>query len=498
MSAASNYYSGSYNYENGGNIYVHLHVKNIGRALNGNPISSSQVVEIFKQSKKQALNASKTQFKILFKNSLDEKSVMLLNEAFNNDNLMTELQNEMSKKFQEALAIDKMQSLMAIQRSGIATDKFAQTILKNSEKSIENFNILLNSLAQASKLLGTDSGARLAALLSHQNKIGNRKQLGSFLLNALSVFEKQNDKVLMTNLEIQQAQQIAGTIKSLARALEKGKTGGGQTLGKSAIRRMIQSIFNTGFAESISAILKETAYVSLDESFKTFLSGSSAVQIEYSNEFGQVVGKSKGQAAYGKADVMFNNVQMKINSTDKQISLNVGISDKFYKTNYFPGLKGNKNNNLYSAGAGGPLVQALWSSFGSNLRYLYYAYNTLGHGNRVGWIQTQRALNEVILTRQIIRLFASRGGNEDFAQFMFVNGQIIPIWNIIMSTMEDISLSSSFNGQESQPVTLSITGREDIQKATQNYRKTLDQRIYNVNKAVQRAKITAHVNLNNL
>jgi len=52
-------------------------------------------------------------------------------------------------------------------------------------------------------------------------------------------------------------------------------------------------------------------------------------------------------------------------------------------------------------------------------------------------------LNEVILTRQIIRLFSSRGGNEDFAQFMFVNGQIVPIWDIIMSTIENISLSSA-------------------------------------------------------
>ena len=81
---------------------------------------------------------------------------------------------------------------------------------------------------------------------------------------------------------------------------------------------------------------------------------------------------------------------------------------------------------------------------------------------------------------------------------MFVNGQIIPIWDIIMSTINDISLSSSQHGQHSQPVTLFITGCGDIQSAAQNYRNTIDERVYNVNKAVQRAKITAHVNLNNL
>jgi len=41
MSAASNYYSGSYDYNNGGNIYVHLHVQNIGRAMNGSSVAPS-------------------------------------------------------------------------------------------------------------------------------------------------------------------------------------------------------------------------------------------------------------------------------------------------------------------------------------------------------------------------------------------------------------------------------------------------------------------------
>lgn len=497
MSVALNYYSGSYDYDNGGNIYVHLHVKNIGRAMGGDSVDPSSVASIFRERKKQALEASKTQFKTLFKNSLDNKSVELLNQVFNNDDLMTELQKEMGKKFQQALSVDKMQSLMDIQRS-VATGKLAASILANSQRSIKDFDTLLQSLSRAAELLGTESGARLAILLSHQHKIGNSQQLGDFLLNALSTFEKQNQKILLTDLELQQADQVVSNIRALANALSTGVTAGNKKLTQSAMVKMVENIFNTGFAESISAMLKNTAYVALDQTFKAALTGSEKVQIQYSNEFGQAIANSLGQAAYGKADAFFNNVKIKLDGSNKQVTLNVGISDKFYKLNEFPGLKGNKNKNSYSAGSGGSLSQALWSSFGSNLRYLYYAYNTLGHGNRKGWDQAQGALNEVILTRQIVRLFASRGGNADFAQFMFVNGQIIPIWDIIMSTVNDISLSSSQHGQHSQPVTLSITGHGDIQSAAQNYRKTIDERIYNVNKAVQRAKITAHINLNNL
>ena len=495
MSIALNYYSGSYNYNNSGNIYVHLHARNIGRAMEGQPINPSSVVNIFKERKQQAFEASKNQFRTLFKNSLDSKSIELLNQVFDNDDLMTELQEEMGKKFQQALSIDKMQALMDLQKT-VATGKMAASILSKSQKSIKDFDILLQSLSQAAQLLGTESGARLAMLLSHQHEINNSRQLGKFLLDALSKFKKQNQKALLTDLEIQQATQISGHIKALANALATGKTGNKKkkNLTQSAIVKLVENIFNTGFAESISAILKNTVYVTLDETFKASLTGSQRVQIQYSNEFGNIIASSLGQKAYGKADAFFDNVKIKLEGSNKQVTLNVGISDKFYKLNYFPGLKGNKNKNSYSASSGGSLYQALWSSFGSNLRYLYYAYNTLGHGNEEGWSQAQGALNEVILTRQIVRLFASRGGNEDFAQFMFVNGQILPIWDIIMSTIKDISSFSSY----SQPVTLSIADYNKIQNSAQNYEETLDQRIYNVNRDIQNAKISAHVNLNNL
>lgn len=497
MSAASEYYSGTYDYSGGGDIYVHLHVGNIGKAMNGSPIPSGQVANIFRERKNQALQASKTQFKNLFKNSLNKESAELLNEVFNNDDLMSNLQNEMAAKFQQSLAIDKMQALMSIQRSGIATGKFAQSLLSNSKQSIQSFDILLNSLASAASLLNTDSGARLAALLSHQHHATNTQQFGDFLLQALLIFEKQNQKVFLSELEIQQADQIIENIKALGRALQTGKTGSKESLTKGAIIKMVENIFNTGFAESISAMLVNTACLSIDETLAS-LTGSKGVKIQYSNEFGQAIANSQGKKSFGKADAMFKNVKMKINGSDKQIVLDIGISDKFYKLNNFPGLEGNNNRNLYSSGSGGSLVQALASTFGSNLRYLYYAYNTLGHGNRSGWSQAQGALNEVILTRQIVRLFASRGGNEDFAQFMFVNGQIIPIWNIIMSTLKNISLSASQSGAKSQPVTLSITDRGDIQKAAQSRKKTTLERIYSVNKAVRKAKIKAQLNLNYL
>lgn len=504
MSAAANYYSGSYDYGDGGNIYVHLHVANIGHAMGGQPVPPSEVADIFKQRKKQALQASKKQFKTLFMNSLNKNGAALLQEVFNNDDLITELQRQIGSKFEQTLATDKMQKLMEIERSGVATNHFAQAILGNSEvkQPIKIFNTLLESLSQACDLLKNNFGGAFAAILDQGiGTIRTSSQMGEFLLNAINQFQRNNNKKLMTRLQIQQGNQIMGTINALGNALSTGLTGGGNKLTKDAIRKMIQSIFNTGFAESISAIIKATAYVSMDNTFKASLTGSTKAEIQYSDEFGNIVAKSKGESAYGKADAFFNNVQIKLNGNGSignnvVINMNIGISDKFYKTSFFPGLKGYQNDQSYSSGKGGSLVEALWSSFGSNLKYLYYAYNTVGHGDRSGWGIAQGALNEVILTRQIVRLFAARGGNEDFAQFMFVNGQIIPIWDIIMSTMED--LSSFQKEDKTQPVTLAITDIGKIQEATRKRKSTLEERIYNVNNAMKKAKIMAHVNLNNL
>jgi hypothetical protein len=37
------------------------------------------------------------------------------------------------------------------------------------------------------------------------------------------------------------------------------------------------------------------------------------------------------------------------------------------------------------------------------------------------------ALNDILLTRQINRIFASRGGVKDFSQYVLVNGMVVSI-----------------------------------------------------------------------
>lgn len=485
-------YSGSYLYN--GNLYVHYHARNIGKAMNGSGVSSADMVSAFQESKKRAFQASKVQYNRLFFNSLTQQSKQLLNEVLDGDNgeIMRELQQQLAKKVEEALPTDKITKLLSITKN--TPEKLIKDALSNSKTHIDSFNKILQNFYEAAKLLDGKAGANLMLALNDNLTKGKNFTMGTYLLSAMEKFKRENDKSLLSSLQIQQSQQIIQTFNALGSALKTAETQQGKRLTADAAQRMINSIFNTGFAESISAQIKSTAYINLDNAFQSVLTGSKTTEIEYSDEFGNFLARSKGQSSAGKADAMFNNIKVTLN-TGQEITLTIGISDKLYKNNNIQSLD-KKVTGIYSSGSGGSLIEAIETSF-NDITMRYLAVNAIGHGHSQ-WSSAQEALNEVLLTRQIVRLFSSRGGKQDFAQFMFVNGRIVPIYEIIMSTLEDIHLSSSLGGEQNQPVTLSIQGRGEIQKETHEREKDLSSRISDIAKAFRRAKIKAHVNMNKI
>ena len=78
----------------------------------------------------------------------------------------------------------------------------------------------------------------------------------------------------------------------------------------------------------------------------------------------------------------------------------------------------------FSGGSGGTLREALNSLFDTDMEH-YLAYNTLAYGSKLP--AANMALNDIILTRQLNRLFATRGGAKDFSQFVLVNGYVVSI-----------------------------------------------------------------------
>lgn len=256
---------------------------------------------------------------------------------------------------------------------------------------------------------------------------------------------------------------------------------------------IIDAVFNTGFAESIASMIKKTAYVNIGDQLKGSLSGNKMVKIEYSDAFGNAINDFQSQPKSGKADASLSNIKMHVdvnNSKIKgQLSINIGISNKFYRTKHFKNMTDKITDATFSSGSGGTLEEALLAVFSHNMRALYYSYNIFGHQSDFN--DSLVSLKDVIATRQIVRLFASRGGNSDFAQFMFINGQIIPIWNIIMNTTNDVMMANN-------ALNLKIENEASIENIATTMQKTPLDRIIAVNKAIGDATISMELNLNKL
>lgn len=490
-------YEGPYMYPRSNNIYVHLKTQHFLR--HEGDINVESITSLVKSYKQEALNASKTQYKRLFLESINDKQARILKEIYQNDDVMSKVQMYAAKKLQEALPIDKLTSLMQIQRD-LNVPFLAEKIYEN--KAIYAFNNLIKTLCEAVKLIESPDSQKLMKHLANAKlkRTVTTKGLGSRLIKALSDYEKQQS--VMSQLDIDRMNQIVRSIKALGNALynfteENEETGQKESLTAAGLMKIIDAIFNTGFAEVFASMIKGSAYVNIEKELKGSLSGMSDVKIQFTDAFGSVIQNFNSLSKSGKADAKLSNVQItiddKINNLNGKLNINLGISNKFYRTQYFPPIdRSNKrktNFGEFSSGSAGTLGQALLATFSGNLRALYYSYNAFSHSGDFG--STIIALKDVIATRQVVRAFASRGGIQDFAQFMFINGQIIPIWTIIQNSMNTLNLAES-------ALKLQIKGEEGITLIAETQLATPLDRITAVNKAIGDAVISMQLDLNHL
>jgi len=72
------------------------------------------------------------------------------------------------------------------------------------------------------------------------------------------------------------------------------------------------------------------------------------------------------------------------------------------------------------------------------------------------WTQYQNYLNNFILKHRILNLFATAGGN-DFSQFLFANGTLISMWDIVKYVTSDATFYASKSSEnKGQPILLHI------------------------------------------
>lgn len=533
-----------------GYIYIHLHQEDIGKINNKTKsLTDADLAREFLKYKnlqdgKSTIvgRAVKRQYKELMMSSMDMDSDQydFLDEVLNpknkrGDKILDELNRGLKEGFEKQFTDNKIESLLRKEKKDNWSSKGKDVedlnnLLKNGAK--EGFEVLdnvLDHMVATVALLQSPQGEILMKVISNARKDDSiqqdYKKLGECLTKALNAFINETDK---TTIEGRDAIQVAQNFKVVTEGLQRGTNKKGNILTAGALQGLIQNNFYSltaeVFASHLDKAAEDAAVQYVAETVEDIdLIGDSPVALEFTSPSGSY-GRSESERTffqnksgsidenYGKADLRFNNVQVDMsllgNGELGKLVMKIGLSNKAYVTNTIGGssLKDFKNQH-FSLGGGMTLGNAftLLLGQGKNLWKRYLGYNILARGDSPVTIQTQsgsfvnpglplalETLQDVLLTRSILYLVAGRS-KEDFAQFMFLNGQLLSVWDIVKYAINNnIGKSSSrqISGQESG-IYMSIPNREIFQYYASV--PLLGIRVPDTNNVIDRAVMKGHL-----
>lgn len=488
---SNNPYRGPIYWKNTAAYYIHYHQENIGKANNTETVPN--IVNSFKAQKKAAYEESKSAYKRMFKDNLSDNSKELLDELFSDDNLMTEVNKEMEKSLEAALDTDKLQSLMAQQRTLINEQTvFSKIMGRDTVQRVQGFSDLIEGLANACILLESEEGAYVAAqLLKVKDSITRkttRAAAGKKIQNAIKRFAINNNGATVDERRMIHA---ANAINALANQLITGKTKKGDSITAKSLKRVIDNVFSLGFSEAVATFVNNTAEIAVDQTLMRLAGKDTTKALTYDKGQWTEIDSS---LLSGKVDIFAPNASFSLKSLGNinggTIEINLGLSNKSYRTNDF-GTLPKTGKNTFGVGSGGSFKSAIELIFGKETYHGYLAYNVMAH--RTGMSAEAEALQDLLLTRQVMNLFASRGGSSDFAQFIIANGQVVSTWEVLLQTEKFVGKSSSRNKE--QAISLSLMTK-DAEKAAGIWNQY--ERVKEVNRALDSMALRAHLHIDKL
>lgn len=484
----------------GADFYIHKRKRDIGKAANGDHMGDKDIAQVFSRQKEQAGEAAKTFYKSLFLENLklNNNSMELINSVFEDDtgSMLEEIDKQLKKKLQAAINQEELSKLMALYKDSA---KQSSELLSGTRQATAAFNNIVQNIADAALLVKGDLGTALASILTFYKGHGNRRMtlqdMGQNLSMAVNDFAKAYPYIPLEEAKIYE---VVMALNRLAKSFTTGKTSTDKDIVDSNIADVVDSMFSRGFSEVIGSQLNSVAGLAINSELAK-IKGSDTVQVQKSDIKGYLT-ELEGNAHAGKTDYEFPNVSVAIDKTKAtptggEIKMSIGISNKFYRSSDFPGRAYAGQRIHFSSGSGGTVKEVLSSLLETNFQH-YLAYNTLFQGAS-GLPAATIALQDIILTRQITRLFATRGGVKDFSQYVIVNGQVVSIWDLLQyASNTNVGLSKSMDKNSSQAVSLHIAGRTDIFEYAKEDNARV--RVPNVNRVINKATVSAEVRLEKL
>lgn len=446
--------------------------------------------EEYNIQKNQIKMKTLSEYKNLLNSSIKESGITALSQALeiNEEDFIKELNNSMKDKIQEVVDDSRLKDLYEKTNSVNVTSLLKQALDGNN---LQKINEVFKMIDQALSLLGPAGEEIGAAVLLSLNNAKNIKQIGKNLQNAVHKYAIEKQGSTLTEQSLIRSSKL---LENLGYAFQHGKfkSNNSDITARGLAYLINQNIISQSLAESLAFCSSGKARSVLSKEIKN--TGMDVISTKDDEEYGY-------NAFFGKTDVKASNVQIhletKENSNGVNFEMEIGFSSKFYLGQGFNSTL-NKNVGIYNAGSGGTLSQAIKDIWGAP-EQRYIIYNWIVHKQQ----QNVRQVKNLLLMREIIRLFSS-AGKQDFSNFIILNGRVLSIWDLIQYVFDHDLLSGD------QGIALKINHEEEISKENKYIEvdpsnKALRtpmlaawQRSRNINTKFDYAKIQAKIHLKNL
>lgn len=226
---------------------------------------------------------------------------------------------------------------------------------------------------------------------------------------------------------------------------------------KATLQGYLRNIFSSQIGEYIISQAVVKAFKLTEEIFEESFTGHETIKMDADN-LKKLIELGQKRTTNFKTDNQFPNVKMRFSNIDTNITINLGISTKWYKSD----MSGHSSNVSVMTEAN---LSHRLNQFFSGSEGRYYAYNSMALVNQDG---TPYAAFKAAMLARFADMFISGFGNQrDFSQFIVVNGKFYSILQLILALGDHNKGQGSTDIIEgTDPLTMSVVGMSKIADET--------------------------------